>query len=99
MPMYDFRCGKCGNLFEDLVSSDTKVVECWMCGDPAERLPCAPNLGFLESDPQRKKEALAKRSYDHSMKEAKKNAEQIASKMGGVAKPQSPWNIRSTKKK
>jgi len=51
----------------------------------------------MYNDPAVKAAALKKRSYDHSMADAKKNAEKIASQLGGVAKPQAKWNIRSTK--
>lgn len=98
MPLYDFYCEQCDEEFEDIQPMDVSEVLCKLCCNvKAQRIMSAVNLGFL-NDPERKKESLARRSYEHSMKEAKKNAEQIASKVGGVAKPQSPWNIRSQKK-
>lgn len=95
---YDFTCIPCSVNFEDLVPSGASNTECPQCGEKAQKIMSAPRVAVY-TDPAAKKQALAKRSYDHSMREAKKNAEQIASKMGGVAKAQSPWNIRSKKKK
>jgi len=94
--LYDFTCGDCGQ-FEGLVVSGTEEAQCPRCGSMAARALSAPNVWVIGNDPVRKSEALRKRSYDHSMKEARKNAENIASKMGGVARAQTPWNVRSQK--
>lgn len=32
MPMYEYRCNKCGEIFEELVSSDDEKVPCPKCG-------------------------------------------------------------------
>lgn len=95
---YDFHCSACDEIFDALVASEQRQEECPTCGEASERILSAARVG-LYNDPSAQSAALRKRSYDHSMREAKKNAEQIASKMGGVAKAQSPWNIRSKKPK
>ena len=39
MILYDFRCGKCGNVFESYVkSSDNKHTACRECGHDAHRM-------------------------------------------------------------
>jgi len=46
MPMYDYRCRRCGSLFEELVSSSSvpdKEIPCPQCGaHEAERQLSAP---------------------------------------------------------
>ncbi len=37
MPLYDFKCTECDNVFEDLKSMDTKTVPCTECGKEAKR--------------------------------------------------------------
>ena len=32
MPMYEFRCGKCGGTFEELVFSTDETCPCPLCG-------------------------------------------------------------------
>ena len=47
MPMYDYKCKKCGYEFENLVSFSTKDkdVECPSCNNKgSKRLLCAPNI-------------------------------------------------------
>lgn len=39
MPMYEFRCGKCAAIFEELVRKTDKAVRCPECDSPkVERL-------------------------------------------------------------
>ena len=42
LPMYNFRCGVCGHVFERLVPFDTRIAHCPECHEPAERQPSAP---------------------------------------------------------
>ena len=47
MPMYDYKCKKCGHEFENLVSFsiEDKDVECPSCNNKgSKRLLCAPNI-------------------------------------------------------
>jgi putative FmdB family regulatory protein len=37
VPMYEFRCGACGERFEALVDAGTEAVECRLCGAPDTR--------------------------------------------------------------
>ena len=37
VPMYEFRCGACGERFEALVDAGTEAVECRLCGSPDTR--------------------------------------------------------------
>ncbi|RJR29670.1 MAG: zinc ribbon domain-containing protein [Candidatus Latescibacterota bacterium] len=32
MPIFEYRCGKCGELFEELVMSSSQTVACPSCG-------------------------------------------------------------------
>lgn len=92
--MRDFECADCGNEFEDLVSSsEVQTTICPACGGPSKRLLSAVTLGFM-NDPQRKKEALIKRSREHSVKEMKRNPAKLADIHGGTPRAQNPWNIR-----
>jgi putative FmdB family regulatory protein len=43
VPIYEFRCGACGERFEALVEAGTGSVDCRACGAPAaERVLSAP---------------------------------------------------------
>lgn len=95
---YDFHCSSCDSRFDALVDSDATEETCPNCGAMASRTVSAVRVGAY-NDPAAKSAALKKRSYEHSMKEAKKNADQIAAKMGGHAKAQAKWNLRSQKPK
>ena len=47
VPMYEFRCGACGERFEALVVAGTDAVECRSCGEGgAERVLSAPSAPF-----------------------------------------------------
>jgi putative FmdB family regulatory protein len=37
VPIYEFRCGACGERFEALVDAGTETVECRLCGSLATR--------------------------------------------------------------
>jgi putative FmdB family regulatory protein len=37
VPLYEFRCGACGERFEALVDAATESVECRLCGSPDTR--------------------------------------------------------------
>jgi putative FmdB family regulatory protein len=39
MPMYNFTCDDCGKTVEDLVSYETKKIDC-NCGGKMKRQPC-----------------------------------------------------------
>jgi hypothetical protein len=93
MIMRDFFCEPCNEPFEDLVSSDTRIAPCPLCGTPTEMAVSAPRLTQY-NDLGRQAEALRKRSHAHTMKELKKEPE----KHGFQAADKRPWNIRSQKK-
>lgn len=95
MILYDFHCEHCDQRFEALVDSGETQAEC-QCGEMADRVMSAPHVGVL-NDPAAREAALRRRSHEHSMREAKKNPEQLASKFGARAKVQQPWNLRSRK--
>lgn len=42
MPMFDFKCGDCGEVIEKIVSSATPAIECPKCGGKAEKQLSAP---------------------------------------------------------
>lgn len=46
MPLYDFKCGRCGFVEEHLVSSDTEEFPCSCNDGMARRLPAAPAVHF-----------------------------------------------------
>jgi putative FmdB family regulatory protein len=47
VPIYEFRCGSCGERFESLVGVGTETEECRLCGAPgAERVLSAQAAPF-----------------------------------------------------
>jgi putative FmdB family regulatory protein len=47
VPIYEFRCGSCGERFEALVDVGTETEECRLCGAPgAERVLSAQAAPF-----------------------------------------------------
>lgn len=42
MPMFDFKCGDCGETTEKIVSSATPAIECPACGGKAVKQLAAP---------------------------------------------------------
>jgi len=50
MPLYEYRCSKCGSQFEVLQKfSDSPLTSHEACGGPVERLLSAPGLQFKGS--------------------------------------------------
>jgi predicted ATP-dependent serine protease len=97
LKVYDFYCELCDEKFDAIVDKNTVKHVCEACGNDASKVFSACRVGKYNT-PEATSAALQKRSHEHSVKQARKNAEQLASKLGGVAKPQAKWNIRSTKK-
>jgi hypothetical protein len=98
--LHDFYCVNCDMRFEDYVASDVYQTVHEPCGNRAERVMSAPHVGTM-NDPNARAAALRKRSHEHTMKEARSNADRLAAQMGGSARPrvQQPWNLRTQKKK
>ncbi len=47
MPLYEYRCTKCGHVFEKIQKfSDPHVSECPKCGAPVEQVISAPAVQF-----------------------------------------------------
>jgi putative FmdB family regulatory protein len=42
VPIYEFRCGACGERFEALVAAGTETVECGACGAAETRRVLSP---------------------------------------------------------
>jgi putative FmdB family regulatory protein len=95
--LYDFHCTACDHRFESLVSKGTDQELCPLCGVEASRIVSAPHITVIGKDPARKAEALAKRSHEHTVREAQKNPEKIAKAYGGTPRAQQRWNLRSQK--
>jgi putative FmdB family regulatory protein len=50
MPLYEYRCKKCGHLFEKIQKfSDKPVKKCPECGGPVEKTISAPAVQFKGS--------------------------------------------------
>lgn len=94
--LFDFHCDVCDNSFEALVPQGVTQELCPLCGVEASRVLSAAHIGLL-NDPARRAESLQKRSYEHTISEARKNQERLAQQLGGTPKSQSPWNVRSSK--
>jgi DNA-directed RNA polymerase subunit RPC12/RpoP len=72
--MVDAIClsAECGEEFEFLTADPEEVIECPRCEHSAARKVSAPMLGLICNDPERRKEALKKRSADHTASEQRK---------------------------
>lgn len=94
MPLYDFHCPDCGAVFEEIVPSTQSTTPC-ECDGTADRQLSA-RIGLL-NDPNKRAEALKKRSEKHSVNEMRKNPERLAKLTGRGVQPkaQTPWNIRN----
>jgi len=51
MPMYTFKCTKCGHVFEDImpINTQTKDIKCPKCGAPVEKVLQTTGLKFKGS--------------------------------------------------
>lgn len=55
MPIYEYRCDKCGHQFDRLVKMDTPNPECPECGSSVKKLLSASNFelkgtGWYQTD-------------------------------------------------
>jgi putative FmdB family regulatory protein len=97
MILLDFNCPDCHLIFEELVDRDKRVAKCPKCGAESKQRVTAKTGHLNNPGSPEVAEALRKRSYDHSVREARRNPEKIASKLGGVPRSQQPWNLRNKK--
>lgn len=44
MPLYEFLCSECGELYTDLVKLGTEKAKCPKCGSIAEKVMSVPNF-------------------------------------------------------
>jgi putative FmdB family regulatory protein len=62
VPIYEFRCGACGERFEALVDAGIETVECRLCGSPDTRrvysAQAAP-MSLVKSPGERRKQERA----------------------------------------
>jgi putative FmdB family regulatory protein len=49
LPLYEYRCGRCGTFERMQKFSDPILSECPTCGGPVEKLPSAPAIQFKGS--------------------------------------------------
>ncbi len=49
MPIYEYRCKKCGNEFEELQGSNVKTMKCGKCGGTAAKMMSAAGFVFKGS--------------------------------------------------
>jgi putative FmdB family regulatory protein len=83
VPIYEFRCGACGERFEALVDAGTETIECCRCGSEGAKrafsAQAAPlNLAKSGGELRRQERANAKlraQTRDR-LKEARKRARQ-----------------------
>ena len=79
MPLYDFKCGKCGHRFEELVRVD-ETAECPKCHDATPERLFSATAG-VSTDRSRKRTAGVarrkaggiKREKDHAQREYERN--------------------------
>jgi len=78
MPLYEYRCKKCGHLFEKIQKfSDKLVKKCPECGGPVEQTISAPAVqfkgsGWYVTDYAKKSSAPSSDSGSKDSKETKK---------------------------
>lgn len=97
MPLYEYRCAKCGALVEKIQKfSDKSLAKCVKCGGQLERLLSAPAIqfkgrGWYITDYARKSSGEAPKSdgsssgkSDGASSEAKKSATPAATKSGDI---------------
>lgn len=96
--LLDFYCPGCGGTYEDLVESKDRKSTCPECHAEAQQRLTA-KTGFL-SNPASPEvaAALRKRSHTHSVREARRNPEKLASSFGATPRVQQQWNLRDRKK-
>jgi putative FmdB family regulatory protein len=81
MPLYEYKCTKCGVQFEKIQKfSDPLVTICPTCGGPVEKMLSSPafqfkGTGFYVTDYSRKGEAESKRASEMSAGKAGKSDE------------------------
>ena len=79
MPLYEYRCKKCGHLFEKIQKfSDKLVKKCPECGGPVEQTISAPAVqfkgsGWYVTDYAKKSAAPSSDSGSKESKETKKD--------------------------
>lgn len=95
MPLYEFRCARCGELFEELVPVGTETSACRACGEAgAERVLSGPappfrlvktGAGYRRQD-EKNRQLHQKTKADFKAKMAKRRADAAAKpKKGGGA--------------
>ncbi|MDE3110518.1 MAG: zinc ribbon domain-containing protein [Acidobacteriota bacterium] len=104
MPLYEYKCKKCGNRFEKIESlsaSDTK--KCPKCGGKAERQLAAPAIqfkgtGWYVTDYAGKKPAVGsgEKSGDGAGEKASEKQDSSKESKSAAAKPES---VAAKKKK
>ena len=79
MPLYEYRCKKCGHRFEKIQKfSDKPVKKCPECGSPVEQVISAPAVqfkgsGWYVTDYAKKSSAPSSDSGSKDSKETKKD--------------------------
>ena len=86
MPIYEFRCGACGERFEALVEVGTEAMECRLCGSAgAQRAYAAPAppMHLVKSPGERRKQERANERLRARTKARFKQARRRAGGGGG----------------
>jgi putative FmdB family regulatory protein len=86
VPIYEFRCGACGERFEALVDVGTEAVECRRCGSPdTRRLLSAQAAPMRLAKPAgaRRKQERANEKLRATTKDRFKEARRRARDRGG----------------
>jgi putative FmdB family regulatory protein len=85
MPIYEYRCGNCGERFEELTAADAGAPTCPRCGGETERLLSAQAAPF---DIVRSPGAMRKQEQRNAALQARSRA-RFKSRRGQIRRSQS----------
>jgi putative FmdB family regulatory protein len=91
VPIYEFRCDACGELFEALVDAGTESAECRACGaEGAERVlsAFAPPMHLVKPSGERRKQERRNAELRQTTKQRFKDARKRQREGGGKGKAQ-----------
>jgi len=97
MPLYEYKCSACGNLFEKIVKfSDPPLETCPKCGGKVEKLLSSPAIQFKGSGWYINDYAKKSSKDGSSSKQSDKSSNAPSDSTSDSAKPESTKSDSST---